>query len=287
MAKNINFEFYKAEFAIKPALVDVILSEYLQSELNVKNHIFSIHGHKAFLKKLNDNVFVLLKLRDDFNPKLLNATTGDESEIGLDENTYVIEETYFYYDFVENILLYQKNGHGFSPAALEEYIKELLKDKLEKNRFILKPVLTKEGYEKLSRHEIIKNITLNVAQPSLSLLKEFGVSIDEVISMDLDALSEVEIVFKSKRKHGIFSKDTFLNLIGKFQDNPGVNKLQVNASESYESKQDTFDLLDDRYIIPHSIKTIKVRTIDRFDMIATLQKLADEHLATVKGLCDA
>ena len=127
---------------------------------------------------------------------------------------------------------------------------------------------------------------MNVAQPSLSILKDFGFSLDTVTSMDLDSLSDVELTFKSKRKQGIFSKEKFISMIGAFHNNPGINKLKINASESYESKQDTFDLLDDKYIVPHSIKMIKNKVIDRHDMVATLNKLALEHINIVIELCD-
>jgi len=288
MAKTVNFEFYKCEFELNNNLpsMELSFSDFLYKPPSLDKDVYQVGGYKGFLKKINENIFVFQKLKHDFNPKLLDLKTGNETEITLEEDEYVVEETFFYYDFDNNILIYHMNRSGFAPSAFEEYIKKLLNSHLKNNTFILKPILSKQGYEKLASQRIVKKIDLSVAQPSLGVLKELGFNVEQIVDMDIDSLSEIEIVFKSKRKHGILTIENFKKIFGNFASNPGIEKLKIHASPSYESRQNQFDLLDDRYIVPRTISTIKGKTLDRNAIIFALNELATEHISMVLKLID-
>lgn len=248
------------------------LSDYFKTPLDIKQHLFDINENKGFLKKITDTIFCFQKFRKDFNPKIKNEITGIERDIELNANESLIEETYMYLDFHNNIMILQNNRASFNAGAFARYIILLLTQKFKDDFFVCKPIISKDGIEKLIHHNVIKTLDLSIATPNIKLLKGLGFNYQQVAELDESDLDRIEIKFYSKRKRGLFNIETFKKIFD-LGDKNNFNKMKVKASSSYEGTGEIIDMLDDFYIVTEKIKVTDKKNLDTQDIIIKLNQI--------------
>lgn len=169
---DIKFYFYKVVGDIDKNLFDYSLKNYFSSGISLQDGLIAINENKGFLDSVNGekNIFIFQKFRKDFNPIIKDEVTGKTREIKLNETEYIIEQNYLFWDFENNIIIYQKTAGGFNTTAFETYIKELLKGKFKDDFFTLKPIISHNGYEKIINSNIIKAYDIALASPSIKVL---------------------------------------------------------------------------------------------------------------------
>lgn len=281
--KEIKFYFYKLEYKLEKNLMNFSLSDYFKTPLDIKQHLFDVNENKGFLKKITDTIFCFQKFRKDFNPKIKNEITGIERDIELNANESLIEETYMYLDFYNNIMILQNNRASFNAGAFARYIVLLLTQKFKDDFFVCKPIISKDGIEKLIHHNVIKTLDLSVATPNIKLLKGLGFNYQQVAELDESDLDRIEIKFYSKRKRGLFNIETFKKIFD-LGDKNNFNKMKVKASSSYEGTGEIIDMLDDFYIVTEKIKVTDKKNLDTQDIIIKLNQIYDYHINKVKEL---
>lgn len=281
--KEIKFYFYKLEYKLEKNLMNFSLSDYFKTSLDIKQHLFDINENKGFLKKITDTIFCFQKFRKDFNPKIKNEITGIERDIELNANESLIEETYMYLDFHNNIIILQNNRASFNAGAFAKYIVLLLSQKFKDDFFVCKPIISKDGIEKLIHHNVIKTLDLSIATPNIKVLKSLGFNYHQVAELDESDLDRIEIKFYSKRKRGLFNIETFKKIFD-LSDKNNFNKMKVKASSSYEGTGEIIDMLDDLYIVTEKIKVTDKKNLDTQDIIIKLNQIYDYHINKVKEL---
>ena len=192
---DIKFYFYKVVGDIDKNLFDYSLEKYFSNGLSLQDGLIAINENKGFLDSVNGekNIFIFQKFRKDFNPIIKDEVTGKTREIKLNETEYIIEQNYLFWDFENNIIIYQKTSSGFNTTAFETYIKELLKGKFKDDFFTLKPIISHNGYEKIINSNIIKAYDIALASPSIKVLQELGFDDKGILKIDDDDLGKVEI----------------------------------------------------------------------------------------------
>lgn len=286
--KEVKFYFYKLEYEFENNLLDFKLESYFKDDFNLKQHLFEIGEHKGFLDKKTNNIYSFQKFKRDFNPTIKDELTGVTREVELKETEYFIEESYLYLDIENNIAIYQKNMTGYSPQMFEKYVLKLLNNKFRNDYFALKPIMSKDGVEKLMNHNIAKHIELKVAAPNIGLLKEFGFSVKDIRDFDLDSLDSIEIKINSKKKTGIFNLSNLANLLNIKDNKDNYEKLKIKASTSYEGTGDLIDLLDEFYVVNEKIKLKdKSRIMDKDDILIKLNTIYNDNINKIKRLIDA
>lgn len=281
--REIKFYFYKLEYKLEKNLMNFSLSDYFITPLDIKQHLFDINENKGFLKKITDTIFCFQKFRKDFNPKIKNEITGIERDIELNANESLIEETYMYLDFHNNIIILQNNRASFNAGAFAKYIVLLLSQKFKDDFFVCKPIISKDGIEKLIHHNVIKTLDLSIATPNIKVLKSLGFNYHQVAELDESDLDRIEIKFYSKRKRGLFTIETFKKIFD-LSDKNNFNKMKVKASSSYEGTGEIIDMLDDLYIVSEKIKVTDKKNLDTQDIIIKLNQIYDYHINKVKEL---
>jgi len=285
--KDVRFNFYKIEYTLEENLMDFDLNEYFKNSFNIKQHLFDIGEHKAFLDKKTDNIYSFQKFRKDFNPIIKDESTGKTREIELKETEYFIEESYLYLDFLNNIVIYQRNHTGYTSINFDRYILKLLHNKFKNNFFTLKPIMSQDGIEKIMNHNIAKNIEFKIAAPNIGLLSDIGMNVTEIRDLDYDSFDTIEIKINSKRKTGIFNLSNLLNLLDLKNNKEKFKKLKIKASSSYEGTGDVVDLLDEFYVVTEKIKfKDKSKVIDKDDIIIKLQIIYEDNINKIKGIID-
>ena len=108
---DIKFYFYKVVGDIDKNLFDYSLEKYFSNGLSLQDGLIAINENKGFLDSVNGekNIFIFQKFRKDFNPIIKDEVTGKTREIKLNETEYIIEQNYLFWDFENNIIIYQKN----------------------------------------------------------------------------------------------------------------------------------------------------------------------------------
>lgn len=107
----------------------------------------------------------------------------------------------------------------------EKYILKLLNNKFKNDYFSLKPIMSKDGVEKLMNHNIAKNI---------ELLKDLGFSAKDIRDLDYDSIDSIEIKINSKRKTGIFNLSNLAQLIDLKANKDKYKKLKIKAMKGQE-----------------------------------------------------
>lgn len=286
--KEVKFYFYKLEYELENNLLDFKLENYFKQDFDIKQHLFEIGEHKGFLDKKTDNIYSFQKFKRDFNPTIKDELTGKTREVELKETEYFIEESYLFLDIPNSIIIYQRNITGYSPIMFERYILKLLNNKFKNNYFSLKPIMSKDGVEKLMNHNIAKTIELKVASPNIGLLKELGLSTINIRDLDYDSLDSIEIKINSKRKMGIFNLANLAQILNLKDNKDKYKKLKIKASTSYEGTGDLIDLLDEFYVVNEKIKLKdNSRVMDKDDILIKLNTIYEENINKVKKVFDA
>ena len=280
--KEVKFYFYKIEYELADSLTDFDFREYFKNPFEIKTHLFDIGDHKAFIDKKTDTMYSFQKFRKDFNPRIKDEVTGNTREINLKQTEYFIEESYFYIDFSNEIVIFQRNGIGYNATALEKYVLKLLKNKFKNDFFALKPIMSKDGIEKLLHHNVAKQIELKVAGPNLNLLGQIGLNVKEIRDLDYEALDSIEIKITSKRKTGIFNLSKLTDLLNLTENKSKYKKLKIKTSTSYEGTGDMVDLLDDLYVIVEKIKyKTGTKVVDQNDIMLKLLQIYENNISKI------
>ncbi len=285
--KDVKFNFYQLEYEIEDNLLDFDLKKYFESNFRIKEHLFEIGEHKAFLDKKVKNIYSFQKFRRDFNPIIKDENTGLTREVQLKESEYFIEESYIYMDIDTGIIIYQKNHTGYTSIMFERYIKKLLNNKFKNNFFTLKPIMSEDGIEKIMNHNIAKSIEFKVAFPNIGLLNDLGLDATKIRDLDYDSFDSIEIKINSKRKRGLFTLSNLMNVLDLTKNKDKYKKLKIKASSSYEGTGDVVDLLDDFYVVTEKIKLKdKSKVMDKDDIIIKLQIIYDNNIEKIRGIVD-
>lgn len=283
--RDVKFYFFQLEYKLAKGLIDSTMEEYFKNPLNLKDHLVSINDHKAFLERKSNNIFSFQKFRKDFNPTIKDEQTGETRSVDLKETESFIEEVFMYWDFDNNIIIFQRNYAGFNNNAFEKYILKLLNNKFENDYFTLKPIMSKDGVEKLIKHNVIKSIDVSVPAPSIEILHDLGFNTNQIKNIDENSIDRIEIKITSKRKTGIFSLDHLKDILDFSNNKDKYKRLKLKASSSYASTGEIIDLLDDFYVVTEKISTqSKAKTIDVSDIINKLNGVYREHLKEVLKL---
>lgn len=283
--KEIKFYCYSLDYKFSPSLIDASMNNYFKDNLNLKDHLIAIDDNKAFLEKKTANIFSFQKFRKDSNPVIRDEKTGETRVINLKETESFIEESFLYWDFKNNVIIYQRNHHGFTTRAFEKYILALLNNKLENDFFSLKPIFSKDGIEKLLKHNVVKSIDISVKEPGLGVLKDLGFDEKKIRDIDQNSIDRIEIKITAKRKTGLVSMDKFREIIPFSGNKDKYNRLKLSASNSYNTTGELVDLLDDWYVITEKIKeNEKAKVVSISDIINSLNRIYDENIEEVLKL---
>lgn len=279
---DIKFYFYKVVGDIDKNLFDYSLKNYFSSGISLQDGLIAINENKGFLDSVNgeQNIFIFQKFRKDFNPIIKDEITGETREIKLNETEYIIEQNYLFWDFENNIIIYQKTASGFNTTAFEAYIKELLKGKFKDDFFTLKPIISHNGYEKIINSNIIKAYDIALASPSIKVLQELGLDDKGILKIDDDNLGKVEIKITAKKGRGLFSVDTFKNLLGNKEN---YSKMRIKTSNSYLKSGVLIDLLDEFYTVSRSVRENKRRVAPE-DMLVVIKDVYEKHIQEIMDL---
>ena len=279
---DIKFYFYKVVGDIDKNLFDYSLKNYFSSGISLQDGLITINENKGFLDSANGekNIFIFQKFRKDFNPIIKDEITGKTREIKLNETEYIIEQNYLFWDFENNIIIYQKTASGFNTTAFEAYIKELLKGKFKDDFFTLKPIISHNGYEKIINSNIIKAYDIALASPSIKVLQELGLDDKGILKIDDDNLGKVEIKITAKKGRGLFSVDTFKNLLGNKEN---YSKMRIKTSNSYLKSGVLIDLLDEFYTVSMSVRENKKRVAPE-DMLVVIKDVYEKHIQEIMDL---
>lgn len=279
---DIKFYFYKVLGEIDKNLFNYSLEEYFSNSISLQDGLIQINENKGFLDstKVNKNILIFQKFRKDFNPIIKDEVTGKTREIELNETEYIIEQNYLFWDFKNGVIIYQKTTGGFSTSAFETYIKELLKGKFKDDFFTLKPVISRNGYEKILNSDIIKAYDIALANPSIKILQELGLDDKGILKIDDDDLGRIEIKITAKKGRGLFGADVFKKLLGNKEN---YSRMRAKTSNSYLKSGVLIDLLDEFYTVSANIREIK-RRVAMEDMVITLQDIHEKHIKEILEL---
>lgn len=277
---DIKFYFYKTVGEIDKNFFNYSLKEYFSDGLSLKDSLISIGENKGFLDRVKENIFVFQKFRKDFNPIIKDEITGKTREIELNETEYIIEQSYLFWDFKNDIIIYQKTAGGFTTTAFETYVKELLKGKFKDDFFTLKPIVSRNGYEKILNSDIIKSYDIALANPSVKILQELGFDDKGILKIDNDDLGRIEIKITAKRGRGLLGADIFKKLLGNKEK---YSRMRVKKSTSYLKSGVLIDLLDEFYTVSVNIREVKRRVLQD-DMVIVLQDIYEKHIKEVSEL---
>nr|DAJ59745.1 MAG TPA: protein of unknown function (DUF4747) [Caudoviricetes sp.] len=279
---DIKFYFYKVVGDIDKNLFGYSLEEYFSNALSLQDGLIAINENKGFLDNVGGekNIFIFQKFRKDFNPIIKDEVTGKTREIKLNETEYIIEQNYLFWDFENNIIIYQKTAGGFNTTAFETYIKELLKEKFKDDFFTLKPIISHNGYEKIINSNIIKAYDIALASPSIKVLQELGFDDKGILKIDDDDLGKVEIKITAKKGRGLFSVDTFKSLLGNKEN---YSKMRIKTSNSYLKSGVLIDLLDEFYTVSRSVRENKKRVAPE-DMLVVIKDVYEKHVQEIMDL---
>ena len=279
---DIKFYFYKVVGDIDKNLFDYSLEKYFSNGLSLQDGLIAINENKGFLDSVNGekNIFIFQKFRKDFNPIIKDEVTGKTREIELNETEYIIEQNYLFWDFKNGVIIYQKTTGGFSTSAFETYVKELLKGKFKDDFFTLKPVISRNGYEKIINSNIIKAYDIALASPSIKVLQELGFDDKGILKIDDDDLGKVEIKITAKKGRGLFSVDTFKSLLGNKEN---YSKMRIKTSNSYLKSGVLIDLLDEFYTVSRSVRENKKRVAPE-DMLVVIKDVYEKHIQEIMDL---
>ncbi len=232
-----------------------------------------------------NGIYSFQKFRKDFNPIIKDEQTGKTRSIDLKETESFIEEVFLYWDFDNDIIIFQKNYAGFNNSAFEKYVLALLNNKFQNDYFTLRPIMSKEGIEKLIKHNVIKTIDVAVPSPNIEILNDLGFDINQIKDIDEQSIDRIEIKITSKRKTGIFNLDNLKGLLKLQTNKDKYKRLKLKASSSYTSTGEIIDLLDDFYVVTEKINTnAKAKTIDTNDIINKLKNIYQDHIEEVLKL---
>lgn len=279
---DIKFYFYKVLGEIDKNLFNYSLEEYFSNSISLQDGLIPINENKGFLDstKVNKNILIFQKFRKDFNPIIKDEVTGKTREIELNETEYIIEQNYLFWDFKNGVIIYQKTTGGFSTSAFETYVKELLKGKFKDDFFTLKPVISRNGYEKILNSDIIKAYDIALANPSIKILQELGLDDKGILKIDDDDLGRIEIKITAKKGRGLFGADVFKKLLGNKEN---YSRMRAKTSNSYLKSGVLIDLLDEFYTVSANIREIK-RRVAMEDMVITLQDIYEKHIKEILEL---
>ncbi|WP_109146940.1 DUF6731 family protein [Campylobacter concisus] len=279
---DIKFYFYKVVGDIDKNLFGYSLEKYFSNGLSLQDGLIAINENKGFLDSVNGekNIFIFQKFRKDFNPIIKDEVTGKTREIKLNETEYIIEQNYLFWDFENNIIIYQKTAGGFNTTAFETYIKELLKEKFKDDFFTLKPIISHNGYEKIINSNIIKAYDIALASPSIKVLQELGLDDKGILKIDDDNLGKVEIKITAKKGRGLFGVDTFKSLLGNKEN---YSKMRIKTSNSYLKSGVLIDLLDEFYTVSRSVRENKKRVAPE-DMLVVIKDVYEKHIQEIMDL---
>jgi len=270
--KKVIFTFYKIKFDFKQKnLFNFNLENYL-STLDIKQHLFEIGDYKGFLKKHNTNIFIFQKFKKDFLP-IIGDNKGNTKEIRLKENEYIIEENGIYFDFDNNRILFHKNSSAFSISSFQKYMSILLKNEIK--NFILEPIYTDEHLEVLENTPIIKHLNLKLSKIDDKGLEKLGFRLDEVKKyIELEGTESIEIIIKSKRNHKVSTFEKLKNHLPNFKI---FDKFRIKASESYETKGEDFDMIDNILSVSKQITLDDTKRLKTLDLINKLEEIYKEY----------
>src|SRR5699024_5373066 len=82
----------------------------------------------------------MLRLREKSMLSGIANQKGDFTVFNLGDGQYIGESTTLIYDSNENILIMQRNRNAITPAGMEEYLNNIVKEK----NIMLKPIIEKE-----------------------------------------------------------------------------------------------------------------------------------------------
>lgn len=279
---DIKFYFYKVVGDIDKNLFDYSLEKYFSNGLSLQDGLIAINENKGFLDSVNGekNIFIFQKFRKDFNPIIKDEVTGKTREIELNETEYIIEQNYLFWDFKNGVIIYQKTTGGFSTSTFETYVKELLKGKFKDDFFTLKPVISRNGYEKILNSDIIKAYDIALANPSIKVLQELGLDDKGILKIDDDDLGRIEIKITAKKGRGLFGADVFKKLLGNKEN---YSRMRIKTSNSYLKSGVLIDLLDEFYTVSMSVRENKKRVAPE-DMLVVIKDVYEKHIQEIMDL---
>lgn len=281
--KNIKFYFYKVEKKFSVGLYGDAFKDFFAEGFSLDHQLMDMGDNKAFLYKINDNIFSFQKLRKDYLPEIKNETTGEVSCLKLRGDEALLEQSYLYWDFAHDIIIYQNNQEGFSPSIFEKYIKWVFKDKLD--GFILQHIARKEGIEQILDTDTIAAFEFTIASPNPRLLKELGLSLDQIKDFDLNDINTLELKITSKQKRGFVSSTIKRMLNFNFNKN-NFKKLKLKTLSSVFDKGQTIDLIDKFYsVCKDGIRVNeKTKSLEINDIITILNEIYDKNIKDVLEL---
>lgn len=286
--KNIKFYFYKVEKVFDVGLIrEYSFESFFENKFSLEYQLLDFGDNKAFLEKLSDNVFSFQRIRKDFTALIIDEKTGEKKFLELRETEALLEEVFLYWDFKNNIIIFQSSKDGFKIDSFERYIKEIFRDKFNKQSdFRINHIMSSKGIERIIDSDVIKSFNIAVAKPNPVLLKNLGLSLDEIADFDLKNIETLELKISSKKKTSLFSAKTLKKMI-KFETNKDkYKKLKIEASGSYFGGGQVVDLIDDFYsVIRKDVRVDeKTNNIPERDIILLLEDIYEKSIQEVLEL---
>lgn len=283
--KNIKFYFYRVHQDFSEGLFGYSFKDFFVNEFSLEKQLMEVENNKAFLQKMTNNIFSFQKFRKDFLPAIKDEVTGAVSHLELKDTEAILEQNYLYWDFNNDLIIYQSSQEGFSPSVFEKYIKWVLKNQIDS--FSLKHIARKEGIEQIINSDIISSIEFTIATPNPSLLKDLGLSLEEIKDFDLDGVNTLELKITSKYKKSFLSPISLKNILNFNKNKNSFKKLKIKKrSSEFDTSKTTIDLIDKFYYVSkENVRTNeKTRNIDSSDIITILEDIYNSNIKEVLKL---
>lgn len=282
--KQFKLHFYKIE--IDETLFSDSKNKYselikLLNKVKKPENVYSINGYQSYVKPIQNKVYCFEKHRIDDLPSVGNINNNSERNLELKEGETLIEKNYFLIDDKLGYIIYQEKNEGFRANTLSGYFKQLLGEKSSKVHIY--QLLQTSAYERLIKYGYLKSMELSLATPTDSMLKEFGINLDNRILYRKNKRLNVSVKVSLEKKETI-AEEFIQNIHNLFKKNSDhIRSLSLKGSETEEANLDDINLAKDILEAQADVR-IENNQIVEEDMIADLEKAHRVHNGEVREL---
>jgi hypothetical protein len=252
------------------------------SKTNKPDNIYEINGYKAFVKHIEDDFFCFEKHRIDDLPYVGSVNDNSERTLDLEDGESLIEKNYFYIKRDLGYIVYQEKQEGFRISSLTQYF-QLLLSISSSDSIKINQIAQRGTYERLLKYGYIKSIELSLATPSNSLLKDFGVSLNDRILYKKDKNLNLNLKVNLEYKESITGD--FLRNLKNLKDKYSgeISTFRIKGSENRDDKLSDINLVKDILEVEASVK-VNQNHIDEKGIISELDRASRIYNDDIKGI---
>lgn len=251
------------------------------NKVSKPNNVYEIHGYKAFVKVVDNNIYCFEKHRIDDLPSVGSVNNNIERNLKLNVGETLIEKNYFLIDDELGYIIFQEKLEGYRATSLSSYFHALLGEKTSKIH--INQLLQTSSYERLLKYGYLKSMELSLASPSDDLLKEFGISLNDRILYKKNKNTTVSIKVTLDKKESI-ALQFIEGIKEKFRANSDkIKTLRIKGSETLQASLQDINLANDILKSKADVR-IEDNQIVQDDMIHELNNAKRVHHEEIEGL---